>query len=121
VIEIMIRYKQFSQAGTASVLKKSTPLTGTKTEPKRITALRWVEVTATEENDAVISIYKNQNLICEFDIRLSFIVFDAAPCNFERKIPLDIQLNEGNELTVGHTSGGTASDMLYNLEYETKE
>ena len=113
------RTKDWTQAGSANVITKIVALTGTAAEPKTVKTLRWTEYTAAgEQNNATLVVYKDQLQITEFNISHKLQAFDVDSSAIPRKLELNIELDDGEELTVGHLSGSTASDLRYNLEYE---
>ena len=114
----MIHYKTANVAGTASVESSTDLLKGTQKEPKFVRGLWFTEYTAAEEKDALIRVYKDTVKIAEFDIRHTLLSFDSDSRQFVPRIPLEIDLAPGETLEVGHLSGGTASDIVYTVEYE---
>lgn len=114
----MIRYKRVTVNGTANSRTTAELLAGTQTEPKRLIALWFMEVTSTLQNDAVIEGFIEQLQVLEHDVRC-FLNNAGTPLIVTKpRIELNVELSAGKAFDVGQTSGGTASDFVYVAEYE---
>lgn len=112
-------YKSGTVSGTANTETLTKILTSTEEAPKTVNKLYVTEITATENLDSMIRGYIERERIMEFDQRHLHDAFDSDTRFGE--VP-DIELNHdipvGQSLSVGHVSGGTASNFAYTVEYE---
>lgn len=116
----MKRYKNVEVEGTASIEASEVLLAGTAAEPKHVDGLWITESTAVENMDATIRVWLNTLLIV--NMPLMHLLTDNATSTryFRPYIELDLDLASGDQLEVGHLSGGTASDMNYCAQYEVR-
>lgn len=110
-------YKDVLVEGTASVETVSTLLTGTTAEPKHVEALAFVEDTDTEQMDATIRAYRNLEQFMDFNIRNLIPERGDDDRQWDPWLLVDVALKAGDELKVGHVSGGTATDLRVIARY----
>ncbi len=110
-------YKDVRVAGTASIESLSTLLTGTTKEPKHVDAIRFIEDTTTAQLDAQLRAYLNLEKFIDmnYEMLLAKRQYEAMPG--ADWLEVDIDLGAGDELKVGHVSGGTASHMRIAVRY----
>ena len=112
------RRTEVSVSGTASARVLGDALTSTESEKKTATSLIFTETTSTAQNDAIIEVWLESEQLMTFDIRHSLQTAVSATRQYPTVIDLGIEIPVGQTLKVGHTSGTTASDLTYNVEYE---
>jgi len=114
----MRRYEHVAVDGTANVETVEDLLVGTQAEPKHVLGLYVTEVTATENNDAVLRAYHNTERIV--DLPIVHLIGDNATSVRPAPpyVPLDLTLGPGDKLIVGQVSGGTASDIDFGAVWE---
>ena len=115
-------YESIQVDGTANEETVEPLITSTEEEPKEVLTLFFIEVTAAaEENDAVLAAYIERERILDASIKQFLRLHDAAnSTHAERKVDLGFDLPVGQSLKVGHTSGATASDIIYTVVYRLK-
>jgi len=112
-------YKRIYIAGSANTETIQAALTSTPEEPKRVVEVWCIEASATKQNDAVIRVYVERERVAEVCIR-QFTDMASTPvypqgCGV---IPLDITLDVGETLYIGHYSYATGSNIDYVVVYE---
>lgn len=111
-------YKRVVVSGTADTEILSDLLTSTEEEHKHIIALWFTETTGTLYGDSVIRAYVEREKIVDMSCRH----FNTATPNDNRvalpRLEIDTDLPVGQTLSVGHISGGTASNYEFVAEYE---
>jgi len=115
------RYREYvTVSGTANTETTKTLVTSTEEEPKKLLKLYVMEDTSSQQNDAIIRIYIERDRIIEFPIKVLTQRYASAEAYPEGagEITLDRELPVGQDLIVGHLSGGTASDVIFVVEYE---
>jgi len=116
-MQLLPFHKHLSVAGTANIEVVATILTGQEAAKVNIQALRFVENTATENNDARIRVYLDQIQIVDVSIQQFLVSFDSDSGLTERMIEIPLVLNVNSTLKVGQLSGSTASDIVFDLKY----
>jgi len=110
-------YKNTDVSGVISVRSLEDSVESTAEFPKTIDSVSFVETTATPNNDAVISIWVENEMIAEIDINQTIEHVGADERNFRPAFQLNRPLEPGETLKVGQTSGGTASDFNFCVQY----
>lgn len=111
------RYDHVAVSGTANVETTETLLRGTEEEPKHVEGLYVTETTGTAQNDATLRVYRNQQRLVDLPIA-HLLTDDGGEERPERPwLPLDLELAAGDELSVGHVSGGTPTDLDFGVRY----
>ena len=114
----MFYYKYVTVTGTANVETLSTLLTSTEAEPKHIEALLFIESTATENWVSILRAYVENVRILDIPYAIFLIDPVATPrLACDHWIPIDRALAVGEELKVGHVSGGTAANYRIVVRY----
>ena len=111
-------YKRIQVTGTANTEELKDLLTSTVEEPKKVIALWFTEYTGTMYHNAILKAYIEREKIVDFPYS-HFLIDSAAD---DRMVPprleIDAELPVGQTLSVGHTSGATASNFEITVEYE---
>lgn len=115
----MHQIKDIAVDGEANAATVETALEGTKTRQYHVQGIEPLEVTGTKQRDAVIKVWRDTTLIQEISYKHLLEEETADPRLPDPMIPLDIDLEAGEVLEVGHVSGGTASNMRYAIHYTT--
>jgi hypothetical protein len=112
-------YKRIYIAGSPNTETLQAALTSTPEEPKRVVEVWCIEAATTKQNDALIRIYVERERVAELCIR-QFTDMSSAPTYPQGHgvIPLDITLDVGETLYIGHYSYSTGSNIDYVVVYE---
>ena len=111
-------YESIHIAGVANEEVTQVILTSTEEEPKHIQGIAFIEDTAIENHDAVLGMYIEREKIADTPICQNLRGWDSdVRLNFNPFYPLEHDLPIGQSFKVGHTSGGTASDIWYTVRY----
>ena len=114
----MFFYKYVTVTGIANTEVLETLLTSTETEPKHIDALCYIESTATENWVSILRAYVENVRILDFPQSMLLVQALADPRLAEGQwIPIDRDLGVGEELKVGHVSGGTIANFQIAVRY----
>jgi len=114
----MLYYKYVTRTGTANVETLSTLLTSTEAEPKHIEALCFLETTTAENFVSVLRAYIENIRILDMPAGMLLLEHDSSNrLAGEQWIPIDRALAVGEELKVGHVSGGTAANYKIAVRY----
>lgn len=112
-------YKRKVVSGSSNEEKLEDIITSTTEEPKHVTALWFTEITATtENNDAILRAYVEREQIIDMSIRQLLYAMDVETRHSRPRLEVDIDLPEGQSLSVGCVSGGTATNLEVVAEYE---
>ena len=111
-------YKRKAVSGSSNEEKLEEIVTSTAEEPKHVTALWFTEVTAVENNDAVLRAYVERERIIDMSIKHTLSIMDAEGRYWRPRLEVDITLPVGQSLSVGCVSGGTATNLEVVAEYE---
>lgn len=115
-------YKSLHIAGVANEQTIETILTSTKEEKKHVQGIAFIEDTAIENHDALLAMFIEREQIVDTPISQNLRGWDSdVRLNYDPFYPLNHDLDEGESFRVGHTSGGTASDIYYTVRYTIKE
>lgn len=111
-------YARVKVSGTANAETLEVILTSTEEEPKKVEAVAAVEVTAVENHDAILGAYIEREQILDMALVSTLRQWDSDIRLAELSyIELGHDLPVGQSFKVGHTSGGTASDIEYTVMY----
>lgn len=110
-------YKDVLVSGTASIESLETLLTGTEAERIHVEALAFMEDTDTEQIDADLRAYRNLEKFIDMSIRNLVPEVGNDTRAWNPWLEVDIQLDPGDKLEVGHVSGATASDIRVVARY----
>ena len=111
-------YKSKVVTGTANKETLEEILTSTATEKYHITKLYATETTSTLQNDAYIRVYIERERVVDIPIVHWLDNITTSSRTMVPYIELDITLDVGESLYIGHESQATASDYVYTVEYE---
>lgn len=114
----MFLYKYVTVDGIASDEDLEILLTSTAEESFHIDDLSFLEVTATENHDAVLRAYLERERI--FDLPLGFLLAawdNDYRLSIDNWLPIDEDLPIGQSLKVGHLSGSTLSIIKVAVRY----
>ena len=114
----MIYRKTITVSGTASTETVSEIIRSTDVEHVHVLGLWFAEVTATRQGDATIRCYIEREKIEEIPYQMFLSGTSSLDVVTKPYIPIDVSLDVGQALSVGHVSGATASDFKYTVEYE---
>lgn len=114
----MRRYEHVEVAGTLNVEETEDLLVGTEAEPKHVLGLHITEMTATQNDDAVLRVYRNTERIVDMPLPHLLQDIDGSVRYFPPYIELDLDLGPGDKLIVGQVSGATASDIDFCAVWE---
>jgi hypothetical protein len=112
-------YRRVAVGGTANQETLALALQSTPEEQRHVVEVWVYESTTTRNNDAILRIYVERERIAEMSIKVALDL--ASPPTYPHgalRIPLDVTLDIGESLYVGHVSGGTASNTDWVIVYE---
>lgn len=112
------RYAYKDVDGTANTLVLETVLVSSAARKYFVKNIVIQEITSTEQNNAIIEVWLADERLAQVPIESMLAVFDAATKAWKPMLELNVSVPEGFELKVGHTSGGTASNIQFVLQYE---
>jgi len=112
-------YRRVTVAGSANQETLTQALQSTPEEQRHVIEVWVYESTSTRNNDAVLRVYVERERIAEVSIKaaLDLAATPAYPLGALR-IPLDVTLDTGESLYVGHVSGAAASNTDWVIVYE---
>lgn len=111
-------YDRAEVSGTANTETTTDIVTSTEEEPKTIKSLKIREVTGTLQGDAKIVVYVEREKIVDMKIVSLLEASNSDSVADKGQITIDVALPVGQDLTVGHVSGATASDLEFTVNYE---
>jgi len=111
-------YETVDVNGTASTETLETALTSTEEEKKTIEAIAFIETTATEQHDAIVSCYIEREEIARIPMNITLLAHDSdSRISGLVWFELNHELPAGQSFKIGHTSGTTASNIRYLIRY----
>ena len=111
-------YETVDVDGTASTETLETALTSTEEEKKTIEAIAFIETTATEQHDAIVSCYIEREEIARIPLNITLIkTTSETRLSGIQWFDLNHELPVGQSFKIGHTSGTTASNVRYLIRY----
>ena len=116
----MIQTKTITINGTANKETLQDILTSTVDEKYHVISVLITEVTSTPNNDAMIEAMIDRKTIHQIPIYQFNESASSATRYYPSELPIDVDINVGSTLQVGHVSGATASNITYTVKFETK-
>lgn len=113
----MFNYEEVSVSGVINSRTLENGVTSTQEQPKHIESVTVTEVTGTPNNDAILEFWVETERVCEMAIVHTLLDAASSDRNWKPEIELNLDLPVGQTLKVGHVSGGTASDVRFNIKY----
>lgn len=110
-------YERKKVSGTANTETTANIVTSTEEEPKTIHTLTIREVTGTLQGDATIIVYVEREKLVNIKLVSLLEASNSDNVAEKGKVELDLELPVGQDLTVGHVSGATASDIEFMVKY----
>jgi len=112
-------YRRVTVTGSANQETLTQALQSTPEEQRRVIEVWVYESTATRNNDAVLRVYVERERIAEMSIKVALDLASTPTYpHGALRIPLDVTLEVGESLYVGHVSGSTASNTDWVIVYE---